>query len=104
MSSLSRYTRSILSPPEAQRVTVTMIVCLQKHGISSFCNIPHLFTSRWNMAGTITFWVPHFHVNDFVMEYGSIGSNYDFIAFAKTTFLTFVSGIGKQLYLGKLIK
>ena len=80
MSSLSRYTRSILSPSEAQRVTVTMIV---------------------HMAGTITFWVPHFHVNDFIMEYGS---NYDFIAFAKTTFLTFVSGIGKQLYLGKLIK
>ena len=61
MSSLSQSTRSILSPPEAQRVTVTMIVCLKKHGISPFCNIPHLFTSRWNMAGTIAFWVPHFH-------------------------------------------
>ena len=33
---------------------------------------------------------------NFVVDY--------FIAFAKTTFLTFVSRIGKQLYLGKLIK
>ena len=93
MSSLSQSTRSILAPSEAQVVTMIVClspapVCLKKH----LCNIPHLFTSRWNMAGTITFWVPHFHDDDFVVD-----PNYYFIAFAKTTSLTFVSGIGKQL-------